>query len=197
MATPLDVNILDNFGGVNENNLLNVLQRDNDGDNDLNLFSGMKISNYCIDSDIAGVFSDKFNQFSVLSLNCQSISAKFDKLCVLFETLNQMNCQFILICLQETWLIDDSDLSLYQLNNYKCISQGKYCSEHGGLIMYLHDTFSYEPHNPDFKSDIWEGQFINVNIGSCNKYLYVANIYRPPMFNDTNEVLERYNDEII
>ena len=48
MATPLDVNILDNFGGVNENNILNVLQRDNDGDNDLNLFSEMKISNYCI-----------------------------------------------------------------------------------------------------------------------------------------------------
>ena len=63
----------------------------------------------------------------MLSLNCQSISAKFDKLCVLFETLNQMNCQFSLICLQETWLNDDSDLSLYQLNNYICRSQGKYC----------------------------------------------------------------------
>ena len=107
-----------------------------------------------------------------------------------------MNCQFSLICLQETWLNDDSDLSLYQLNNYKCISQGKYCSQHGGLIMYLHDTLSYEPYDPDFKSDIWDGQFINVNIGNCNKYIYVANIDRPPMFNDTYEILERFNDEI-
>ena len=56
--------------------------------------------------------------------------------------------------------------------------------------------FSYEPYDPNFKSDIWEGQFINVNIGNCNKNLYVANIYRLPMFNDTNEVLERFNDEI-
>ena len=56
---------------------------------------------------------------------------------VLFlQALKQSNFEFSTICLQETWLDENADLSLLQLENYTCISKGKQCSAHGGLAFH-------------------------------------------------------------
>ena len=34
-------------------------------------------------------------------------------------------------------------MSLFQIPNYTCITQGKYCSQHGGLVIYLHHKYSF------------------------------------------------------
>ncbi len=47
------------------------------------------------------------------------------------------------ISIQESCLSECDDLSLIQLDGYKCIPQGKICSSNGGLIIYLHDNFKY------------------------------------------------------
>ena len=49
------------------------------------------------------------------------------------------------MCIQESWLEGESIIDLSQLDNYNLISKGKYCSGHGGLMIYLHNDFEYEP----------------------------------------------------
>ena len=53
--------------------------------------------------------------------------------------------------------MDEADLSLLQLPGYTLISQSTISSSHGGLAIYLHDTFHYTV-LPNYKrSTIWEG----------------------------------------
>ena len=78
------------------------------------------------------------------------------------ERVKENNFEFSAICLQESWLDENSYLSLLQLNNYTCISQPKYCSAHGGLVIYLHHRYDYHIINFGEKSNIWEGQFIDI-----------------------------------
>ena len=75
--------------------------------------------------------------FSILSLNIQSLNAKFDLLQIFVQQLRQSNHEFSAICLQESWLSNAADTSLYQLEGYTLIFQGKTCSQHGGLVIYL------------------------------------------------------------
>ena len=53
---------------------------------------------------------------------------------------------------------DDTDTSLFQLDGYNLIAQGKRCSTRRGLIIYLKDTIEYKLIQAN--SNIWEGQFI-------------------------------------
>ena len=86
---------------------------------------------------------DKSDHFNILSLNIQSINAKFDQLQLMLRNLHEQNCEFSAICLQETWLSDSSDISHLLLDNYNLISQGARISSHSGLGIYLHKKFSY------------------------------------------------------
>ena len=46
------------------------------------------------------------------------------------QQLKSKGYEFDTICLQETWLSDDSDITFYQIQGYNLISQGENCSEH-------------------------------------------------------------------
>ena len=54
------------------------------------------------------------------------------------------SCEFDAICLQETWLSEDSDKSLLCIEDYAVISLGKTCSTRGGLIIYLKENLKYK-----------------------------------------------------
>ena len=59
--------------------------------------------------------------------------------------LSNADTAFSAICLQESWLTDDSDLSQYQLRNYNLIHQGGKCSGHRGLLIYLFFIDEFAP----------------------------------------------------
>ena len=101
-------------------------------------------SNYFDDTSLVKKLSTKPNSFNVLSLNCHSINAKIDQLKIKLKQWKNLNCEFSVICLQETWLSDNSDTSLIQIDNYTLISKGKTCSTHVGLLIYLHNTYHYK-----------------------------------------------------
>ena len=67
---------------------------------------------------------------SILSLNCQSFQSKFDQLLIYLQLFEDANCPFSIICLQETWLKDNYDVSLLQLEGYNFIHASSYCSAH-------------------------------------------------------------------
>ena len=70
--------------------------------------------------------------FSILSLNIEPIHVKFSEIETFLEKLNQINFKFSIICLQESWLSDNDDLSHLQIEEYQCITQGKTCPTRGG-----------------------------------------------------------------
>ena len=107
--------------------------------------------------------------------------------------MESVNCTFDGICLQESWLSNDADLSLFKLDNYNIISKGKTCSAHGGLVIYLHNSYRHKNILTNVKSDIWEGQFISVINEKTNNKLIIGNVYRPPR--DICENYQQFNKE--
>ena len=89
---------LDQYGGVGINSLDHQLSLDNDDESTL-----FQMSNYCNEESMADIFSTNVNSFNILSLNCQSINAKIDKLKIKLNEMKNRNCVFEAICLQETW----------------------------------------------------------------------------------------------
>ena len=65
---------------------------------------------------------NKQSGLSILSLNCQSLHAKFDYIKILIEKFQHNNCSLQVICLQESWFSNDTDLSLYMIPAYHLIS---------------------------------------------------------------------------
>ena len=73
----------------------------------------VQMSSYYDDDSLNNLFKDKGNSFCILSLNCQSINAKFDQLNIKIQQLKSNGYEFSAICLQEAWLSSDSDTSLF------------------------------------------------------------------------------------
>ena len=107
---------------------------------------------------------DKFN---ILSLKCESINAKIDQIRLKLAQYKEGGCEFDAICLQETWLSEDSDKSLLCIEDYALVSLGKTCSTRGGLIIYLKENLKYKMLDMSLKSNIWEGQFIEIFEDIC------------------------------
>ena len=131
----------------------------------------------------------------MLSLNVQSIRSKFDSLALLIAELANTELNFSVICLQETWLTDNCDISLLQLENYTCISQGKRCCGHGGLMIYVHKQFPVTQDSISINSAIWEGLTVTVSGGGLPTPLSIFNVYKPPKENNTLNI-ESFINEI-
>ena len=116
----------------------------------------------------------------------QSVNAKFNNLFPVINNFASQGLYFGAICLQETWTSNDSDLSLLQLPGYQLIHQGSTCTKHGGLIIYLNESYSYKMRNLYSSSDILAGMFIDINGGNLCRTFTIGNIYRPPHDNNNN-----------
>ena len=127
--------ILSNLGGFELNNLISILYIE---DNEPHIIQHS--SYYDIDS-FKKLISNHNNIFSVLSLNIQSINAKFSELETFVEELLNVQFKFSVICLQECWICDQTDTCTFQIPGYDCVAQGKSSSERGGLTLFIPDTW--------------------------------------------------------
>ena len=85
---------------------------------------------------------------------------------------------FSAICVQESWLAEDDDTSLIQLEGYECIPQGKLSSSKGGPIIYLLETFKHKLKLKLNTFTTWEGQVIEIiREKNLSKPLYIKAIY--------------------
>ena len=112
--------------------------------------------------------------------------------------LNMLNTviRISAICLQETWLSDKHETSIFNLPGYRLIHAGKSCSDCGGLMIYLSDLFSCNVKHVYNNSSLWEGLFIEVQGGTLESKLIIGNIYRPPRHNNDNATIENFLTEI-
>ena len=100
--------------------------------------------------------------------------------------LNKSYFMFSAICIQESWLKQGQDSSLFQIPGYNLMSQPKVCSEHGGLITLLKKEYTHNVRGVYKSSDIWEGLFIDVFHENTNRKITIGNIYRHPRNNNSN-----------
>ena len=173
-----DDEILRNIGGKSKNDLNEILNHFTDTDFDIDTFS-------------------ESPYIDINSLSEQLIPhAKFDKLLALITYLDDNNFMFSAICIQESWLKQGQDISLFQIPGYNLINQPKVCSEPGGLITYLKREYTHNMRDLYKSSDIWEGLFIDVLHENTNKKITIGNIYRPPKNNNSNPTIENFIQQI-
>ena len=147
-------------------------------------------------SEIQSIFQNSQNEFLILTLNIQSVNAKFDNLFPVIDNLSSQGLYFGAICLQETWTSSDSDLSLLQLPGYQLIHQVSKCTTHDGLIIYLNENYNYRIRNLYTNSNIWERLFIDINGGNLCRTFTIGNIYRPPHDNNNNTNIQQFISEL-
>ena len=120
-----------------------------------------------------------------MSMNCQSLRAKFDDIKLLLNVYTQHEQPIQVVYLQETWIEDADllDLSLFQIHDYNLVTQDRYVSAHGGLAFIIH---SYELEltvKPcENKSLYWEEMFVTLAdpLASNPTIICIGIVYRPP-----------------
>ena len=150
--------------GLNEENslmhLLDVISPDEEDEAIL-----LEHSKYFDDLSFKNTLWKQNGKISVLSLNCQSINAKFDKLNFFIDYIND-HIPISVICVLESWGHEEIDMRLFTLPNYKMVNQNRRLSTHGGLTTYVREDFSYRELNADLPitltSTLFESLFIEL-----------------------------------
>ena len=194
MIISIDNDILANLGGIHSNSLTELVEID-ETNNDIEEPSLVKHSPYFDHDMLTNMIPEKNDILKCLSLNIQSINAKIDQLRIYLEQLRLVNCKFDAICVQETWLGDDSSDSHLQIEGYTLINQPYQLSSHNGLAIYLSNNLQYANININRSAtNSWEGQFIKIKI-SQNQNITLGNIYRPPR--ESIEYYQNFMNEFI
>ena len=175
--------ILQNFGGLDRNNLNNILSSE-EIDTDIDLTSN---SPYV---SLESIAKDVKNNLSFFNLNAQSLPAKFDKIKITQEYwLHENSLSFTTLNFSESWLKADEDgnvdLSQYSLDGYQSFAAPAVCSTHGGVVTYVKDFLEVEV-KQRFGSRFWDGIFLQIK-GEGIKPFILCNIYRSPK-NDNNSI---------
>ena len=186
-----------NTGLTEENSLVHLLdaispQEENEADI-------IEHSKYYDDIDFNNALQSYNSKISMLSLNCQSISAKFDKLKLFLDDVNNQN-PISIICIQETWGHDGIQMNCFSLPNYRLINANRRLTAHGGLIIYIHNDFEFKELNEELPitqtSNSLESMFVEVwrKNYTSQKYI-IGNIYRLPLYDSDN--LTSFTNEYI
>ena len=123
------------------------------------------------------------NSFNILTTNIESLNSKYDEVSVYIEELRKIHFKYSVICLQETWLSENGDLSPFQIEGYNCVSQGKSCR------LYIGITFTFETNINFNMYQHWEGITVKISGNGLPNPLTIFNLYRPPR---SNQILKQF-----
>ena len=178
------------------NTLLNQDGTDNEDDFSESPYVSTNISCTYIDPiDYSNSFKNLKN-ISILSLNIQSLSAKFSDLKELIYILSCSNCSPDIICLQEIWQINsEADFSIPGYSNlvYKTRSNNV---QGGGVGIYVgsHLSFNMSPIHSVFADRLFESIFVEVSLS--NSKLLVGSVYRPNSGHPTLTQSEQFSQSL-
>ena len=184
--------ILLNYGGELSNNLHHLINSNEDIH--LDLFN-LKRSLYYDIGTIEHFLNKHKDRFCVMSLNIQSLHAKFDQFNSIITNLKLKDLYFDCICLQETWLSHNDNYSSYQMEGYTLVKKDleENCSKHGGLLIYVKNH--YEISKIEILSNKIAYEGIAINLKMNNKQLTILNLYRPPC--NANRLFEDFIHDFI
>ena len=174
-----DVDADPNFNFINK-----ILNSERNNEDDL-LFLNHEFSPYaetninCNYLDIDEISNIPNSNLSILSINIQSLPAKFLEISDLIHELSLLNNSPDIICLQETWQIFDT--SLFQLQNYNLIEINSRVSARGGGVgIYTKSGIASVslPQYSVFVERIFESLFIEITTED-KKRIVIGSVYRP------------------
>ena len=140
----------------------------------------VKLSPYLDTQELCEKLHAVKSNLSIISLNAQCIRAKFDDFQIAMNEINK-KCHVSIVCIQESWLSSECCTKMFELPDYQLISKGKYCSNHGGLLIYVHNDYYCEPITIKEDTIGWENLFVKVRHKSTgSKANIIGNIYRVP-----------------
>ena len=67
-----------------------------------------------------------------------------------------------MICIQESWISDESKLQLLQLDCYNSFHVNARASTHGGVVTYVDNSYYVTIKAQVNNSDIWDGLFLEI-----------------------------------
>ena len=70
------------------------------------------------------MLNNNVNRFGICRTNIQSNNVTFQELEAFVEEMHSLKFNFSIICIQESWLREQDDISKIQLEDYNCIAQG-------------------------------------------------------------------------
>ena len=184
--------ILQNHGGVNGKDFAQLFNEESDPD-EIDLIYH---SPYYSPSNMPNSIVYKDNLFGVLSLNSQSILAKFHSLEALIATMKSQGIHFPVICIQETWLSDESKLAMVKLDGYQTFYTKASSSSHGGLITYVDDIYEVSLIKKIDSSSIWDGLFLKLKHSNMQNEIIVGNLYKPPRDNNNTANITAFREEL-
>ena len=170
---------LDNLTSNPDFNFSHKMSSINDDDDDFVFDSPYGNSNftssYCDPINLPSALDT--NNFSCMSLNIQSISAKFNEFSELINVLSNLNCAPDIICLQEIWRFPTYH-NFKLVNYHPFIYKTRESSQGGGVGFFIKNTIKFKmlPEFSIFSEKIIETLFIEVTIS--NKRFIIGNIYR-------------------
>ena len=136
-------------------------------------------------------------KLSILNLNCQCVNSKFDKIKLFLEGINNNSMPVSVITLQETWADNETEMNIFNLPNYTMVYDDSRLSKHGGLVTYIHNTFTFERLSDDIynqNSTVYDSMFLKIHNKSSKFIKYIiGNIYRRP--SSTIDELGQFIDE--
>ena len=136
-------------------------------------------------------------KLSILNLNCQCVNSKFDHIKLFLEGINNNSMPVSVITLQETWADNETEINFFTLPNYTMVYDDSRLSKHGGLVTYIHNTFTFERLSDDIynqNSTVYESMFLKIHNKSSKFIKYIiGNIYRRP--SSTIDELGQFIDE--
>ena len=148
---------IDNINLTDHNSFLQHLESDEDHNE---LTNSITSSRYYTDLEcIRNINNDSC---TIMSLNCQSLNAKFPDIKLLLDTFEEANKPVQVLCLQETW-IENSDLidmAQFHIENYHLVTKNRHASAHGGLAFYIHNNWNFKTRTDTIESLYWEKMFV-------------------------------------
>ena len=118
-------------------------------------------------------------KFSLLSLNTQSLPAKYNELCEFIYSLHNANCSPDVILLQETWKIVDN--SIFPLRGYSELTcKNRTTGQGGGVGLYFKNGLKYKiiEDKSLFFDHVLESICAEITLPSLKK-IAVVSLYRP------------------
>ena len=132
---------LDNEILTDQNSLTHLLDFDEESDNSINsiepsLYYSMTNFINKIDTDTC----------TIMSLNCQSLNAKFSNIKLMLDVFAEFNKPIQVLCLQETWFENSDliDMGQFHIDDYHLITKNRHASNHGGLAFYIHKNWTFK-----------------------------------------------------
>ena len=129
--------VLKNHGGAEDKNFAKIINEDRD-DDEIDI---IRCSPYYVSSSLPSELKPKNGLFGVLSLNAQSLQAKFDGLQAMLELFASQHIYFPVICIQVTWINDESKLPMVSIEGYEYFYVKPSSSSHGSVITYVDNAY--------------------------------------------------------